>query len=464
MKKNILFIIPDGIGIKNYLYTNLLNEILKIGNVSLLTSLSQETFDDIVLKDALNIEFFNQEKETNISRICRESATFARLKYNSKKVNNPSILTNWNYNPQGFKLKIITTISQIIGNWAATKYRRIVRLEKIGKQNWKRETIDKYKSQLVEINPSVIFITHQRVMSLMPICIAANELNIKIVTVIYSWDNLPKGRLAIFADKYLVWSDYMKTEMKTYYPEINQQKIIVTGTPQFEFFLQNDKVVTREDFAIIHGLNSLKKWICFSGEDIKTSPYGEKYLADVAQAISNLPYEQQPHIIFRRAPVDFSNRYDKVLNEFKNQITPINPVWYVPGEINSWGNYFPKIEDVAMLINIAYHCEIVINLGSTMAHDFAVYNKPCLYINYEAVISKSWSVKTCHEYQHFRSMESKNEVGWINNKEEILEKILFTLKNPNEIAVDRLKWLQKIVLHPLDAASINIAKELLTEN
>jgi hypothetical protein len=41
----------------------------------------------------------------------------------------------------------------------------------------------------------------------MPICIAAKELNIPVITAIYSWDNLPKARLAVQADKYIVWSD-----------------------------------------------------------------------------------------------------------------------------------------------------------------------------------------------------------------------------------------------------------------
>ena len=59
------------------------------------------------------------------------------------------------------------------------------------------------------------------------------------ITFIFSWDNLPKARLAVEADLYLVWSQWMKDEMRDYYPEISEEKVKLVGTPQFEFYLDN---------------------------------------------------------------------------------------------------------------------------------------------------------------------------------------------------------------------------------
>ena len=58
-------------------------------------------------------------------------------------------------------------------------------------------------------------------------------------------------------------------------------------------------------------------------------------------------------------------------------------------------------------------------------------------------------------------MTGLEAVLWINSKEEILEKVQQSLKSPNSVAVDRQKWLEKIVLHPLNKNSLNIAKAIL---
>ena len=444
-KTKILFIVPDGVGIRNYLYSNLISE-LDDCNLTVLSTLPKEAFYQI--NTYFDYQKLTFEKEGFITRLFRETATFARLCCNAKKVNNKSILTNWNYQPKGFKLKTLNKFAEVVGKMVALNYQNIIRFEQIAQKNWSRKSIELYKKQLKELNPKSIFITHQRVASLMPICIAAKELNIKIVSAIYSWDNLPKGRLAIIADKYVVWSDYMKEEMKLFYPEITPENIIVTGTPQFEFYEQEDKIINKNEFGIQYGLDVNKPWICFSGDDVKTSPYDPQYLKDVAQAITQIDAKIRPQIIFRRCPVDFSTRYDAVLSEFKDCLISIDPIWNVPNAIENWGVYFPKKEDITLQINLAFHCEAVVNLGSTMAHDFAMFNKPCFYYNYDPVENQNWSVKTIYNYQHFRTMEGLEAVGWLHSKESIKVELEKVLQHKLVDGKDRKLWLQRIVLHP----------------
>ena len=292
----------------------------------------------------------------------------------------------------------------------------------------------------------------------MPICIAAQQLRIKTLTAIFSWDNLPKARLAVKADNYVVWSQWMKDEMKDYYPEIPEENILLLGTPQFEFYLDKKRILSREDFAKKYSLHPNKTWICFSGDDLITSPYDHNFLRDVAETL-NIEKENI-QIIFRRCPVDFSDRYDKVLNTYKDLIVAIDPLWNIQSE-TGWVGYFPKYEDINMQINLAYHCEMVINLGSTMALDFATFSKPCLYLNYNPSDDESWSTEIIYNFQHFRSMKGLKAVGWINNKEEIRQQVLNTLSSPGAIAPDIQKWKEKLVLQPLDKSAQHIAKAIL---
>ena len=95
-----------------------------------------------------------------------------------------------------------------------------------------------------------------------------------------------------------------------------------------------------------------------------------------------------------------------------------------------------------------------------MAHDFSVYNKPCLYLNYNPVISNHWSVETVYNFQHFRSMKGLDAVGWINSSEEIKSKLMQILEGKLNIAPDKLKWMQIINRKPINKCSQLIANEI----
>lgn len=458
MDKKVLFLIPDGVGIRNYLYSSVITHLKNNSKIAFWSTLPEEAFEETFNLHQINVEFkkIKLHSEGFYTRLWKEASVFARLKYNSHKLDNPTILNNWRKNNKNFKLRQLYNFAEIIGNWASKKYERILNLEEKSKNGWSRDLISYYKKELKESGVSSIFITHQRVGNLMPICIAAKQLGIKVTTAIYSWDNLPKARLAVLADQYLVWSDYMKEEMKIYYPEIHSSKVIVSGTPQFEFYSVKEKLVSRSDFALKYNLDANKKWICFSGDDKTTSPYDANYLQDMAISIQN--FSNDYHILFRRSPADFSDRYDSVLKDYKELITSVDPVWNTTAD--GWGTFFPKLEDVDLLVNMAYHCFVAVNVGSTIAHDFSVFDKPCIYINYDQKFAENWSVNTIYKFQHFRSMDGLDAVVFVNSFDEWQDKLIKIAQNPDIIAVERNNWRNRIIMHPLDLSSKLIVNSL----
>ncbi len=459
-KKHVLFVVPDGVGIKNYLHSDVILHLKTIANITIWSPLPIEAFDDVRRIHNLNFQYRQLKiaPENGLTRLLREATTYARLKHNSKSQNNSTILTNWRKSKYSLKVKVLYEVAEALGHFISKKYNRILKVENNSIKNIPKNSIDVFVKDLKKLQPTSIFITHQRVAGLMPICLAAEKLNIKTTTAIFSWDNLPKARLTVKTDYYLVWSQWMKDEMRIYYPEIEEPQVKLVGTPQFEFYLDKSRTLLRQEFANQYNLNVNKKWICFSGDDKMTSPYDHLFLNDVAEALHS--HFEDLQIIFRRCPVDFSTRYDETLSKYKEFIVPIDPNWNIESE-TGWVGYFPNYHDINMQINIAYHCEMVINLGSTMALDFATYDKPCLYLNYNPSIKNDWSTEIIYNFQHFRSMEGLEAVGWIYSKEDISKLVLSTLKKPHEIAVDRKQWMEALVLHPLDENSIKIAKVLV---
>ncbi|NJW55474.1 UDP-glycosyltransferase, partial [Salinimicrobium sp. CDJ15-91] len=115
---------------------------------------------------------------------------------------------------------------------------------------------------------------------------------------------------------------------------IEFDQVSVTGSPQFEPHFDPGLQNSRCEFFREHNLDPQKKYICFSGDDVTTSPDDPQYLNDVAEAIQELNTNgHKLGIIFRRSPVDFSGRYDKVLRQYQNLIVPITPKWEKTGEM-----------------------------------------------------------------------------------------------------------------------------------
>lgn len=262
--------------------------------------------------------------------------------------------------------------------------------------------------------------------------------------------------MVVETDYYFVWSDFMKDELLSYYPYINKEQIFVTGTPQFEPHFDENNIIDRMEFFNQYELDPTKKYICFSGDDITTSPDDEQYLADVAKAVEKLNNEgARLGIIFRRCPVDFSGRYDSIIKKHSGIIKSIDPLWKQNGD--TWNTVMPTAEDVQLQVNIIANSELVVNIASSMVFDFVAFNKPCLYVNYDVANSKKpdWSSKTIYNFVHFRSMPDKKAVVWLNSKEEIAEKIEQTLKNKTTIPFAQ-DWFETINQNPPQEASERI--------
>lgn len=310
---------------------------------------------------------------------------------------------------------------------------------------------------LKEYKPDVVFCTNQRPLTAVSPLTAAQDLNIATATFIFSWDNLPKATMVAAPDFYFVWSDFMKLELQRYYPYISTEKIKVTGTPQFEMHNNETLYESRNSFFKYFGLDPLKKYILYSGDDVTTCPDDPQYLKDVAEIVKKLNnngYHLQ--IIFRRCPTDFSTRYNEILKKYENLITAIEPAWEKMGE--NWNTVLPTAEDLPLLINTIKHCEMVINLGSSMVFDAALLNKPCLFINYDVSNkqSENWSHKKIYQFIHFRSMPQRSPVLWLNSRSDIADKIRMALNQNIEMVNAANKWLEIINKVPAGKASERI--------
>lgn len=453
--KKIFILLPDGVGLRNFAFTSF--HKIGIQNEFDITFWNNTLFDlnSLGFKELL----FKSPKTHPLTDFLKNAQTNIELNLNIKK-SKDAVYEHYRFPLMSRNAKEIIKSNYI--RWLIfwnNSEKGLARIRKrIAKHERKTKLYFDSLATLEKEKPAMVFCTNQRIMLAVAPILAAKDLGIPTATFIFSWDNLPKATKIIETDYYFVWSDHMKKELTKYYPNVNEDQVIVTGTPQFEPHFDKDYLVSREIFFNENGLDLDKKYICFSGDDITTSPNDPQYLSDTAEVIMKLNEEgHNLGIIFRRCPVDFSDRFNEVLSKYSKVITSINPKWKKIGE--AWHSILPSKEDLILQMNTIYHTEMVVNLGSSMVFDYAAFNKPCCYINYDVSNTKfpDWSVNNIYKFIHFRSMPSKDSVFWINSPADIETAINKVIHHKAEDVVSHAKkWFEKIAQHPPESASERI--------
>ncbi|MDT8414103.1 MAG: UDP-glycosyltransferase [Flavobacteriaceae bacterium] len=455
MHNKIFILLPDGIGLRNFAFTRFPEIGMQMGfdtvfwNQTAFPVKKESGFEELKItatklhplttvysraRKRIELRLWEQQFQDKVYRTYNFPQSYKGLKNLAKSLF-VDFLTASETSPKGLK-NIIDRIKT------------------------QERSTSKYilcKQQLETHHPKLVFCTNQRPTQAIAPILAAQDLGIPTASFIFSWDNLPKATMVLETDYYFVWSDYMKDELQRYYPHISDAQVFVTGTPQFEPHFDPQLIEPKAEFFKKHGLDTAKKYICFSGDDVTTSPDDPQYLEDTAKAVRQLNLSgHNLGLIFRRCPVDFSGRYDAVVQQYKDVITPITPVWKPLG--GSWNQIFPAREDIALLANTAFHSEMAINLGSSMVFDFAAHDKPCAFINYDIKNKKDkkWSVDTIYKYVHFRSMPSGKAVLWANSADALADSIKTALVAPQKTVQAAQDWMQIINLAPHHQAAQRI--------
>lgn len=459
MNKKVFVFLPDGVGLRNFALTQF-NAIGKqLGYNIVYWNNTPFAIQEKLGYDEVVIENHQLHPLTTVFTRARKRA---ELNYFDKKFKE-TVYNTYTF-PQSYKGLKNAFKSLYVDFLTATKSNEkgIVTIREKIKRLERSTTKYQYcKRQLQEYKPDFIFCTNPRPTQAIAPILAAQDLGIPTASFIFSWDNLPKATTLIEPDYYFVWSDYMKKELLQYCPYVKEEQVFVTGTPQFESHFDKSLLQSKEDFFKTHNLDTNTKYICYSGDDIVTSPLDQYYLEDLALSVRELnEQDYNLGIIYRKCPVDFTKRYDAVLEEYKDVITSIDPLWQPVG--NSWNEIMPTKEDFALQANICEYTEFVGNIASSMVFDFVAHNKSCLFFDYEQPQLKKGirDIGQNYKYIHFRSMPTKEAALFVYDKKDLTAVVKQILDGKLTNVPIGKKWFDVVVGTEPTKASENIWKKI----
>jgi hypothetical protein len=301
-----------------------------------------------------------------------------------------------------------------------------------GKVAAKADEVTYYRQLLTDHDVKILFCSHQRPPEILPVVLAAKQIGARTGTFIFSWDNLStKARIAAPFDDYYVWSDLMRRELLTYYPEVAESRVHVIGTPQFDPYADPELLWSRSEFCRRIGADPTRPLLCYSGGDSRTCPEDELHVRVVLEQIRRKEIKHRPQVILRPMPVDNGERYQSLRDEFPELIYAA-PEW-VHSANGNWAHVLPLPADVQFLANLTTHADVNVNVASTMTLDFAIHDKPVVNIAFDISDPPILGVPLAqlyYQFEHYLPVVQLGATRIAFSREELASHINAYLDNP----------------------------------
>jgi len=279
-------------------------------------------------------------------------------------------LYRWRSYELGETKLLITIIKSIIANSLGrlSVYHHFVRWL-YGKLSvaYIEELYDTYEPDMV-FTPSLIDLDYDSM-----IAVAAQRRGVKVVGMVRSWDNLAiHGLLPCIPDVFIFQNEYLKWCAEHIQSvSFAELKTSVIGVPHYDAYRFPERFLkSREDFFRENNLDIHKKLILFGGFDFYWSE--DILVAQLDQAIEDGRLRRECQVVFRPHPKTPFQIDDYHLEKLNN--TVLNTPFIDKTKAFNDQDYF---------INLLYHCDVLINVASTLAIDGSVFDKPVICVNFD---------------------------------------------------------------------------------
>ncbi|MCA1605314.1 MAG: hypothetical protein LC775_07560, partial [Acidobacteria bacterium] len=336
---NLLLLVPDGVGVRNFILGDFLRHASDKGQVYAFYVFPENLVATHSNGLGSNVRWqpLAAYRDQPLSFTLRNALNHAQMHW----ADTQAMRYNRSLPVRGsWRTRAAVRTAQLVGRAAASP-RGIKMLDRWHCSTVRRmPEVERYRRLFEEIKPSVLFCSHQRPPIILPPVLAARSLGIPTATFIFSWDNLTsKGRISAPFDHYLVWSEHMRRELLRYYPDVSSEQIHIVGTPQFDPYANGKMLWPREEFFRRVGAHSARPLICYSGGDADTCPEDPEHVGVLLDLIRAGRIRGNPQILLRPMPVDDGSRYSDVRRNYPELIY-LQPTW-LHTKSGDWSRVMP---------------------------------------------------------------------------------------------------------------------------
>ena len=265
---------------------------------------------------------------------------------------------------------------------------------------------------------------------------SAKRFGVPTVDMPKSWDNVSQALFPTKADFLVVWNDFMKRkrlEFKGY----TDDEIIVTGIPQFDFYVKKDGLLSREAFCAKHGFDPKKKIILYGSagaelfDETKHVLLIHEFMKQRKLPRANILV--RPHFGYPGDVERFSilEQYDGIVVDKSDK------------QNHALRDHFDTSkEHVYNLFNSLYHADVCVNVASTLSLDAVACGTEVLNFDFDAeqAGNPNTSVGRLFVSDYVRNLMDSGGTWLAKNKEDFLEFLCAILeegkKKPKEKLIE----------------------------
>lgn len=414
-KQTIIISIPTVWAIRNFILSGILSELEKRYRVVVASSescgllLKKYEISDLLIVNKVQIGKFSGF----IFSILQKAFSKKKRTISVNSVRNATINKNeslFSYVINSFSL-LGAVIVNITGAFSLLEHFWIFLL--------KNKISSELQNKILSLKPVYFLSTTFALPEDRTIIFSCLKHGIKMITHIFSFDNITsRGYLPIrFFQKYMVWNSKMKEELVTLY-NVRPESVVITGTPQFSFHLNETLKCSKGILNKSFGLPEDGNYFLYCANHFYHTPREPELLEHLITSVENVNEFSNFYWILRFHPLDNYNRWDKLIMKYPLKIKVSIPFSKFDNENQHLG--YLRLKDLSDFSNLLRYSFVILSIASTIAIDAAVLDRPTFCIGFHPHNpEESNYYHQIHFSDHFKTIMEFNASPLTNTVEEL---------------------------------------------
>jgi CDP-glycerol:poly(glycerophosphate) glycerophosphotransferase len=291
---------------------------------------------------------------------------------------------------------------------------------------------------------------------------AASE-KVPVVSLVSSWDNLTSKAFFPFSlEKLVVWNHVLKNEAIDLF-EFPEEKIFVSGIPRYDVFFREGTFSDRVTFFKKFNLDSQKKLIIYgtgsanTGRTVMDPVSPEPDICEfIADQIKEGEISESTQLLVRLHPQAKPEQYQKLIDREDVFV-------HIPGNKSEFQDRLFSTNDDIELGETMMHADVLVNLGSTLIIDAAVFNTPivCVNFDFKGERPEKISIKRIYEFDHHAKLRRTGGYDLAKSKKELISQINRAIEEPTFLSKERRKIIEQQCVYDDGRSGERIANYIL---
>jgi hypothetical protein len=274
---------------------------------------------------------------------------------------------------------------------------------------------------------------------------AAQQLGLTSLTSVISFDNpTTRERMLACSDQLLVWNKYNRTELVRTYPQLDAERVKVIGAPQFDLHRKPELLMGREEWCSALSLPQDRPIILYGAGPAHLVPGEASLIRLLDDAIGQGHFLDNPYILVRRHPAEPPEAWSELSSQLRHGHV-VDPWAAGSSTFRGW----PSQEDIMIQMSSLAHCEVHINVCSSMTLDGAMFDRPQIGPRFVpgATVSENSRIKGMYKQEHWLPIAASGGLITVDSAEELLLATAQALQHPEEESDARQRMIKDVLTY-----------------